>query len=637
MAADDQGGFVYQRDDWSDLPMIGRVDETGNQTWLISAPNLPAPGVSSNLAIHPDGTVYFAERDYLNTGNSPTAVMALDELSGQMKFAVPLLNGTYTGFDYSYLEGPNGPQYCTPGTSTASVVPASTFGHLTISSDGIVYLPVLTGTSSFDAMPCDASPDPNHPGYPHVVKSTDGIHSASNSLQVMAIHSDGTYSTRQLDSTSPGLSQYSILGGATPDGNGGTLLAVNNSGTSSSSPSTFYHDTGSSVSKFNLSFNPTGEILTGEDGTAYLAGANPSPSTTGALAAINTSSNAINWTDSLPSMGYLQQLLAVPAAGGVVFEDSSGHLNVTDPNGVITPLFPGSGGTDAGPVGSANANYWTLGTWYASLSDGSLLAPITGPVVIMSSYGYAYVGGDPEAQHKAKVPIIHTFVPDPYACLPNINPCNADTADPLSPKKLTDFLRSRYAGQAELQGFPSSLATYPAFQKDIQKPLQAFGFIGHSFEMGAPPTSVGLLFYIQDPANPQYKHDAMIQHDYFGTFDQASNPAIKPEDVVKLQTQPTVIFIAACETQVAFKKLWDIDQNTIGRALIIPQTNVLNPAQVDLSWGATAWTAILDSLLQGKSVTDAKNDGNAAAAPKGSQYTWQVIGDGSVTIAKAPK
>ena len=143
---------------------------------------------------------------------------------------------------------------------------------------------------------------------------------------------------------------------------------------------------------------------------------------------------------------------------------------------------------------------------------------------------------------------------------------------------------------------------------------------------------MGLCFYIQDP---QYIHDCIIQDDYFKQFDPSSIP-IKPEDVVKLQTQPTIIFIAACRTQAAFLKLWDIDQNTKGRALIIPQVNVLNPGDVDLLWGATAYTAILDNLLQGKSASQAVDAGNTAAHDPtiGSSYTWQVIGDGNVRIAK---
>jgi hypothetical protein len=40
------------------------------------------------------------------------------------------------------------------------------------------------------------------------------------------------------------------------------------------------------------------------------------------------------------------------------------------------------------------------------------------------------------------------------------------------------------------------------------------------------------------------------------------------------------------------------------------------------------------ALLQGNSVADAVKAGNAAASPAGSQYTWQIIGDGDVKIAE---
>jgi hypothetical protein len=427
LSGDDQGGFIYLRDDSSDQMMLGRVDENGNPSWLLSAPGI-ALIAAPNVAIHPDGTIYFVQPDYLNTGKSPTAVVALDGTSGQIKFAIPLPTGSFTGTDYTLLDDPAGGnggdgypavggQYCTPGTSTAAPTTAS-FGKLTISSDGTVYLPISTLTLSYDAMPCDPSPDPNHPGYPHLVKlPTDGMSSVTSYLQVMVIHSDGTYSLRQLDSTSSsGPGNGAELGpsgafangltgnGATPDGNGGTLLALNNSG--GSVPSAFYHDTGSAVSKLNLSFNPAGEILTGEDGTAYLSGTTTGSRATGAIAAINTSSNTINWTDSLSTTGNLQQLLAVPAAGGVIFEDAAGHLNTTDPNGVITPLFRGSNGTDAGPTNTTNANYWTLGTWFASLNDGSAGAVIGNNTPFADSER-AELGGN--AQKQSKPPVCHVL------------------------------------------------------------------------------------------------------------------------------------------------------------------------------------------------------------------------------------
>jgi hypothetical protein len=308
-------------------------------------------------------------------------------------------------------------QYCTPGAASPPGAFSPNYGNLTISSDGTVYLPIGTGTSYYDSMPCNSSPDPLHPGYPHLLKNTDGSVTESSQLQVMAIQSSGAYSIRQIDSISstqsgnfagPGGLFFDgslgvSFGGATPDGNGGTLLAVNTAYWASSVPNAFYHDTGSAASKLNLSFKPTGEILTGEDGTAYLAGPNASPATTSAIAAINTASNSINWTDTLSSGS--PQLLAVPAAGGIVFEDASGHLNITDPNGVISPLFPGNNGSDAGPLNTTNLNYWALGTWFASFNGG--FAPIAGSTATLDVSYWPMPGGGPQKQDAPlhKIPV----------------------------------------------------------------------------------------------------------------------------------------------------------------------------------------------------------------------------------------
>jgi hypothetical protein len=533
LAADDQGGFIYQRDDWSDLPMIGRVDENGNQTWLLSA-----PGIASNVAIHPDGTIYLVQQDYLNTGHSPTAVVALDGTTGQVKFAIPIPTGTSTGADFTYMNEPNGGSggdgypltggmYCTPGTAVAPQNGASKFGTLTISSDGTVYLPIGTSSGSIDAMPCDASPDPSHPGFPHLVKSTDGVSTASSYLQVMAIHSDGTYSLRQLDSTSASVSgigngnpgvlfAVTGIGGATPDGNGGTLVAVNNLDVSSTNPpSAFYHDTGSAVTKLNLAFNPTGEILTGEDSTAYLAGPNPSPSTTGAIAAIDTASNTINWTLSLPSGS--PQLIAVPSAGGVVFQDQASHLSSTDPNGVISPLFPGSGGTDAAPLNTTNANYWTLGTWFASLGDGGL-ASLAGNNTFIAAAERPMTGGSQKKDSRSNLPVIVDYLPSQIEATPSANPntlgfpCFQDATSSTSLKNaLRKYTQNpcttnppatapnQVAQQYRLQ----SSAIAQNFHADLTRDLAALAYFGHSSlaNFGQPSEfSKGITFYY--PVNP---------------------------------------------------------------------------------------------------------------------------------------
>jgi hypothetical protein len=532
LAADDQGGFLYATDDPStELETIARVDKNGNQTWAYPTNGV---GTISNVAIHPDGTIYFVQPDYLNSGTSPSAVVALDGSTGQLKFAIPLPQTSYTGADYSFLNDPNGGnggdgypaiggQYCTPGAAIAPSAGWGNPGNLTISSDGTVYLPIGGGTTFYDAMPCDPSPDPLHPGFPHLVKSNDGSYSLTSKLQVMAIHSDGTYSFRQLDSASSSgppnnrgnggiFLTNGGLAGATPDGNGGTLVATNFPNVQGVS-SSFYHDTGSVVSKLNLSFNPTSEILTGEDGTAYLSGPNPSPATTGAIAAINTAANTTDWTDTLSTGS--PQLVAAPAAGGVIFEDNAGHMSVTDPNGIISPLFPGSNGTDAGPVSTTSVNYWTLGTWFASLSDGGL-APITGNNTFLAASQRPFKGGSEKKDSKPRFPRVLAYVPSQVenTAPTEIGPCTSQLTTNSFPcfmdqqiaNALTNYSQPNYLpppqrGMVVEQSYRlRQKAIVQNFRNDLAKPLAAIAFIGHSQLVQGKNFSVGINFYY--PNNP---------------------------------------------------------------------------------------------------------------------------------------
>lgn len=201
----------------------------------------------------------------------------------------------------------------------------------------------------------------------------------------------------------------------------------------------------------------------------------------------------------------------------------------------------------------------------------------------------------------------------------------------LSPR-ITNFLADRYKqgspyGEAETKGFPSASATYPAFQKDLKGRIQVLGYIGHSFELGTPLTSVGITFAIKDPV---FQIDAVIQHDSMNLFQQANWPTVKPEDVTQFDVTPRVVFIAACFTQTAFLKLWNITDNfTKGHALVIAQVRAGQGE--NLEDAATAYIALLDSLLQGNTIEQAKNDANKAI-PNGAPFV--VLGDHSVRLIK---
>jgi hypothetical protein len=674
LAADDQGGAIYQAlSNVDSTSYLGRVDESGNESWRYS---LGLPQFPLLYAIHPDGTIFFVDQVGSDGQGFTDVVTAVDPATGVAKFTIPVPGVSQVQYVDSapsvYPQTCLGGRCCVPGVSDIASRQAH-HGPLSISSDGAVYVPLFTQSTVLKADSC-IPPGPGSPNPLPSVNQTNSSWTDSSTTSVMVIQSDGTHSVQSVDQlsnsgTNWGLTaDYNPLNGhAVPDGQGGVFLTQaaiqgTDPGTgqpiaSLSYPPQLYHFTSSGTSKFplpsDLAASPQGDddaLLLGEDGTAYIRGrASAGNNNLMAVATAGQSAGQVKWTSVT---GLSPRLSTVLSDGSIVFQsmqsDNAMHVSIADPSGNVSPLFANpADGSDLGPaipnpfsfdpdlLQLNNASYWTLGTWHASLSDGGLAA-IAGQLAAVTSYGYAFGGGDPGAQNKGKVPIIHTFVPDPYL----LNP-QTQQADPSSPSALTKFIYDRYSTNAEVEGFPLAAATYPAFQKDIQKPLDVFGFIGHSFEMSSQgqTTSVGLCFYIKDSTNPQYKHDCIVQHDYFSLFDPTLdvNIPIKPEDVTKLKTRPKVIFIAACLTQETFKKLWDIDNTTTDRALIVPKINSVDAGSVNLLWGATAWTAILDSLLKGDSVSVAKDAGNAAALPKGSLFTWEVIGGQNVTIVPKKK
>ena len=431
LAADDQGGAIYGANQDTPGPFnsfcyLGRMDETGNETWQYQTESC-----FGEIAIGPDGTIYLVDE------TSSTVITALDPNTGQAKFTVPL-PGTGQGgvsSDYVVLNDPNyttppgyvGGWYCSPGSSIVnSSGPATPSGHgaMSVGSDGTIYVPFTTFTGSFDAEPCDSSPDPNHPGYPHGVRSTDGTWSKSDSLQLMVIHPDGSYSTQPMDSVSssgtglnPGFGLFeSAIGRAISDGQGGALVPV-------SSTQALYHYTGSGTSKLGLPIIPRTAIpfalddpmLLGQDGTAYLIGSSGN-SYDDTVAAIDTTSGSVKWTASPGLFSQFPSLSTVGSDGSLAFEYyssdfSTAHLAIAGPSGQVSPLFGNPDGSDAGPViplkyGFRLPSELTLGSWLAYQPDLSL-SRVVGVFAAITNSERPESGGNPEKQ--GKPPLCHVI------------------------------------------------------------------------------------------------------------------------------------------------------------------------------------------------------------------------------------
>jgi hypothetical protein len=424
--------------------------------------------------------------------------------------------------------------YCSPGQSISN--PAGTIanhGAISVSSDGTIYIPFTTFNASYHAEPCDSSPDPAHPGYPHGVKYTDGAWSQSDSLQLMIIHPDGSYSTQQMDSVarngvgpSPGYGLFEDnMGRAIPDGQGGvvTQVAIDSGGT-------LYHFSSSGTSKLGLTITPEvcpsygsrpcDPLLLGEDGTAYLVGSSSNSPWPNTVAAIDSSSGTVKWS---ASPGLSPSLSTITSDGSVAFQYlsadfSSQYSALVSSAGQVSPLFANpANGSDVGPVaryGLHLPSYWTLGTWFASESDGSLTAR-AGTNMFVAASEHPQNGGSEKKDNKPHLPQVLNYLPSQIerqsAAVPNTIgfPCLQDGVN--SPfKTLKNALRN-YTQNSCGTNPPSSAAALVAqqyrlreaaiaqtFRSDLGKNLDAVAYIGHTSlaNFGQPNEfSKGITFY----------------------------------------------------------------------------------------------------------------------------------------------
>ena len=656
IAADNQGGALYFASQDTPGPFqsycyFGRVDETGNESWQYQETSC-----QEDYAIAPDGTIFLLDYNFQNNGND--VVTALDPATGQIKFTVPL-PGTFAGGSSSDLLISNDPNYvtppgyvggwyCSPGSSSSSSPgPANPTGHgaVSVGSDGTVYVPFTTFTTLYDAEPCDSSPDPNHPGYPHGVRSTDGTWSKSDSLQLMVIHPDGSYSAQPLDSVSssgtglnPGFGLFeNEMARAVTDGQGGAFVPVG-------STQALYHFTGSGASKLALPIIPRTLIssalddpmLIGEDGTAYFVGRGPNSSFDDTVAAIDPTSGAVKWTASPGLFGSFATLSTVTSDGSLAFkyyssDFSSAQLAIADPAGNVSPLFASpSDGSDVGPVttpsyGPRLPSYWNLGAWNVSESDGSL-AVVVGNSSFIASSTWSQSGGGTQRQNAPQKPLLSHFVPA----------AESDIGASYSAFQ-TGMIEVVPKSAAIHRFFMGAAATPEVFLATLAKPTAAVGFVGHSFDIAATPTfSVGLRFSADNsvllrPPGASDRPSYVIK-------ETGTRIVAKPQ----IETQAKVVFIAACFSGHAFESLWNIhDANgtqpaTVGQAMIVLQ----NPSDtVLLGHGLVAWENILDDMVnKHMTIKDSVKQTNTYLSTltdsQGNPVTeqYRVIGDGSVKI-----
>jgi hypothetical protein len=441
----------------------------------------------------------------------------------------------------------------------------------------------------------------------------------SASLQLLKLSPDGAITLTPIDQASDSIPVWP--NNLAPDGQGGFLAwgSWNVFGTEAR-PAMYITSDGGHTNLDAPILNPP---AIGNDGTAYIT-------TDNGTKAFLPSTQETRWTSPI-----LGTVVAVDANDGAVVQNDQTLYRI-DGNGVA----------DAGTtVALRNPQYWSMGVWHGQSTDTFGPAAQQGPMVnddafllrttdpLNDSASSITAGGNLAGQGQTVKPEVVSYVTE-----------NVLRGGPL-PWFATDFW-NRFKDQVPaLKVKRTSLLVENArlfrFFQDIQdetfslqmaSPVQAVGFIGHAVYIpsddpdGGPRYSVGLEFFdrdlikLKDPLPLPYGHQWVNKKEGRG---EATAWWVE-----QVRTQIKVVFISSCYVGPQFKSLWNIDDDTQGRALVVPDTQ----DEVNFDVGGEAWTMISKDLAAGKSIGAAVDHYNL-----GPGQHWMVIGDRGVKLTPTPR
>jgi hypothetical protein len=204
--------------------------------------------------------------------------------------------------------------------------------------------------------------------------------------------------------------------------------------------------------------------------------------------------------------------------------------------------------------------------------------------------------------------------------------------------QITEFLPNSTSSHSSFLG---SRASIPNFMNQLKQPGNAIGFIGHSVEdvnSNNVVYSVGLDFSLDSPNNLLVLPPSAPLDSFTHSLDaQYPVRSYSGGTLVKspLNTDASVIFIGACHIGPPFKMLWNINDQTSGKVLIVPSVS----GEVLLGHAVTAWARILGDLINKRmTVGDAVAETNSwllqQTDVKGQKVTeqWQTVGDKNVIL-----
>lgn len=569
----------------------------------------------------PSGALYVVrEAQYPEMPGS--SLLKIDVATGIIQQQIPLPT-TVGGYLY-------GSGYYSGIFTTAAYVSAPM-----VAADGSVYLGV---SSIYD-----------------VVDFLQGGETYDNPVQLLQVSPDGTVTWTTLAhytfSGSPGNppqvglsgTPYGIIEDVIPDGQGGVLAGWSKGSGIYPNQVIEAHVTRvspSGLTDYTMPFGEWGNLMEsglsnslalGENGVAFGVGYTFDPVSftysDPSVASFNIADGSVNWSTPLSGVVSCLNNPPCPVNNGIVAATEGNGLILEEPVPSGTSFvdqivqFDSTGqllttpGTSSDPAVFTiqQPDYYSNGVWLGLLADPAAAAMI-GPMDPMALGPWPEPAGNRNRQRSPQKPELAHFVPTDPGSPPPVYPAAQFKAEMVS---------ALPSSQVTHSFFLNADATIPAFLREVNIPNIAVAFIGHSYDIALQPpqsgiSSVGLCFFGTDMNSLPCLAKSLPQGQ--------SYPAnVTPID--KIRTEARIIFVASCALGDTFESLWDINQATNGRALVVSTNET-----VDLVHASRAWIEMATELASGKNISSAVEGTNSYMASLGLSERWEVVGDGSVRI-----
>jgi hypothetical protein len=604
VGADGNGGiFVDGTPTNTTERLIDFDGQTGAEVWEYDSTTPFPESPIRSFAVAPNGNIYFTYGLTVDTG-IPYGVYTLELIDGttgahSVIYSVPQATQTYLG----------GPPPC--GANT--FVDPFSDSYLTppiVGPDGTVY----------------AASEVNNLTVPSFCPP-GGSDSFQDTLSLIQLPPSGSLTVTTVKTDTSG----SLTAGAViPDGNGGVLLSWGTNASSSNISDISSAGTSTSVlPSLGVTLPPT-EMVLGDSGSGLAYALNGSN-----FVAFNIGGSSV-WSYAVPSGYGRPQILAATAGGGLDVTITS----TTSPFAQTLLSLDGTGTPNSSGVSaSCFVSPWAVGNWVGY--QNGLTSMIAGLPTNFSFSVFSLVQGGRQKQNASLKLQFSDFIPG--AVCPDDPDPNCKTAQGAGayikanggPPALVNH--RIFAGQDE--NFPATIAN---FLKESASPRDAISFIGHSLvdtnpTCGTVQYSVGLIFVdgvlmktpnqFFDPNNPCYNYAYPPPQPFSITY------------VSQINTNTKVVFIAACDdVNGVLASLWNISNQTMGQALVIPNLSILpkdNPGGVNLWQAELEWVQIASNLASGMTIQQAVTAANQylqSIPLLQPPQAWLVVGDPNVQL-----